>query len=204
MTKTKIFTLLFVPIIAFLGWRLAYGIYSQIKMAKDIEISEYQVIEKLKLIRAAQKEYFAKYNRYTGSWDTLAMFIEKDTVYNVSKRDVIIPRKPNDPRAYLGDSVRIVYDTLSSQLAKDKLFPADKFPNFDAKSLRFIPNLDNKEFELFAGEITSGKNKIKMQVIEVVDKYPMDKTRKEDDENPRRRFLRFGSRNEVTLSGNWE
>jgi cell division protein FtsB len=204
MTKTKIFTLLFVPIIAFLGWRLAYGVYSQIEMAENIEKSEFQVIEKLKLVRAAQKEYFAKYNRYTSSWDTLAMFIERDTVYNVSKRDVIIPRKPNDPRAYLGDSIKIVYDTLSSQIAKDKLFPADKFPSFDAKSLKFVPNLENKEFELFAGEIISGKNKIKMQVIEVVDKYPLDKSRKEDSENPRRRFLRFGSRNEVTLSGNWE
>jgi hypothetical protein len=204
MTKTKIFTLLFVPIIAFLGWRLAYGVYSQIEMAENIEKSEYQVIEKLKLIRAAQKEYFAKYNRYTNSWDSLALFIEKDIVYNVSKRDVIIPRKPNDPRAYLGDSIKIVYDTLSSQIAKDKLFPADKFPNFDSKSLKYIPNLENKEFELYASEIISGKNKIKMQVVEVVDKFPMDKSRKEDSENQRRRFLRFGSRNEVTLSGNWE
>ncbi|MCS6833710.1 MAG: hypothetical protein NZ521_09050, partial [Flammeovirgaceae bacterium] len=185
MTKTKIFTLLFVPIIAFLGWRLAYGVYSEIKKKEDIEKSEAAVIEKLKLIRAAQKEFFSKYNRYAGSWDTLEMFIENDIVYNVSKRDVIIPRKPKDPRYYLGDSVRIVYDTLGSEPAKTKLFPPDKFPNFDVKTLKYIPGTDNKQFELYAGQIVSGKQKIKMEVVEVVDKYPLDKTRKEDSPNPR-------------------
>jgi hypothetical protein len=43
-----------------------------------------------------------------------------------------------------------------------------------------------------------------VDVIEVIDPYPVDVTRSDKNDNPRRKFLRFGSMNEITLSGNWE
>jgi hypothetical protein len=41
-------------------------------------------------------------------------------------------------------------------------------------------------------------------VIEVVDVFPYDRTRSEDHGNRKRRYLRFGAKDEVTTTGNWE
>ena len=43
-----------------------------------------------------------------------------------------------------------------------------------------------------------------IDVIEVRDTDPVDPTRKEDNDGRNRKPLRFGSRTDVTTSGNWE
>ena len=43
-----------------------------------------------------------------------------------------------------------------------------------------------------------------VDVLEVIDPCPADPTRKESNDNRKRKYLRFGSRDEVTTTGNWE
>ncbi|MEN7548149.1 hypothetical protein AAG747_09520 [Rapidithrix thailandica] len=202
MTKTRLISFALIPLVIYLSYLLFNGINSEIELAKAIKNSEAKVIDKLKLIRSAEKAYFAKYDMYTDKWDSLIMFVNQDTFFITEKEEIIIQRKHDDPRAYLGDSVHVKIDTLGWEPMKEHLFPAEKFPNFNVNNLKFIPGTDNKVFEIFAGKIDKGG--VTVDVIEVVDKFPLDKSRSDENPNPRRWFLRFGSKTDVTTSGNWE
>jgi hypothetical protein len=205
MTKTRIFSISLIPVIIFLSYLLYRGIAGKIEEAEAIKRSEARVIERLKNIREAQRAYLSKYGRYTTSFDTLVNFVKTDSLYITQKREIIIPRNPKDPRYYLGDSIRVEIDTLGIEMVLSSVFPSEKFPNFNPDRLPFVPGYDpaeNKKFELFADKILKGR--LLVDVIEVVDPYPMDKTRSDKHPSPVRWRLRFGSRTETTTSGNWE
>ena len=207
MTKTRIFSISLIPIILFLGWLLFDGIASKIRLAEAIAADEQRVINKLKIIRDAEKAYLDKYGRYTTSFDTLIDFIQTDSLYIIEKSEIIIPRDRNDPLFYRGDSIRIELDTIGIEPVIGSVF-GENFKNYNWTKLdvipRFVndPNNQDKKFEIFADKIE--KSGVMIDVIEVIDKYPLDETRSDENEIPKRKFLRFGSRTEVTTSGNWE
>ncbi len=208
MIKIKIISYLLLPLVIFLGYKLYDGINEKVELDKAIQRSENIVKAKLKMIRSAQKAYLDKYGDYASEWEELERFVREDTIFNVEKVEIITPRKRNDPLYYTRtDSVRIEYDTIDFALAKEKLFPLEQYPTFDVENIRYVPNTNKKEFELFTAEVDKGG--VTVDVIEVVDKYPLDKTRYDfkngkPNKIPKRMFLRFGSRTEVTTAGNWE
>ncbi|MCS7005421.1 MAG: hypothetical protein NZM38_08850 [Cytophagales bacterium] len=223
MTKTKIFQLALIPIILLLGWLLFDGIKSEIDKAENIAKSEALVIARLKMIRDAQKAYFEVHTKYASSWDSLFHFINHGKMYNISRKERIVmssmDRNPKDPKYGLEDSVVVTYDTLGIIDAKTAIFPPDKYPDLKVEELKYVPDykgLTTKlyeerlkaegktrpEFELYAAQKTV--NGVPVSYVEVKDPYPLDKTRKDDNQIARRRLLRFGSREEVTISGNWE
>ncbi len=207
MTKTRIFSISLIPIILFLGWLLIDGIASKIRLAEAIAASEQKVINKLKLIRDAERAYLDRYDRYTSSFDTLINFIKTDSLYIVEKTEIIIPRDRNDPLFYRGDSIRIELDTIGVEPVVESVF-GEEYRDYNWEKLdvvpRFVNDPDNqdKKFEIFSDKIE--KSGVMIDVIEVVDKYPLDESRTDENEIPKRKFLRFGSRTEVTTSGNWE
>ncbi|WP_020526284.1 hypothetical protein [Flexithrix dorotheae] len=207
MTKTRIFSISLIPLIIFLSYLLFDGIAGKIQLAKEIAADEERVKNKLMLVRDAEKAYLAKYDEYTSSFDTLINFIKNDSIYITEQREIITEREFDDPRKYLGDSVRIEIDTIGIEPVIQNVF-GPKYANYNWDKLPIIPRFENdpanqdKRFEIFAGKVE--KSGVMIDVIEVVDKYPLDITRKEDSEIPKRRFIRFGSRTEVTTSGNWE
>ena len=83
-----------------------------------------------------------------------------------------------------------------------KIFPKSKYPNFDPDRIMYIPNQTDKKFEIYAGKTDKGG--VTVDVVEVVDKYPLDKKRNDDNQSRTRWFLRFGSKTDVTITGNWE
>ena len=201
--RIRIFTLLTSLIAVVLVVVLITSIKSKIDLAKEIDRSELDVIEKLKIIRKAEKAFLSSHGYYTSNWDSLISFIENDTLYNIEKREIITPRKPEDPLYYTGeDSVRFEYDTLGGDIVRNILFPEKEYSNFNSKDIKHIPNTNEKEFYIFTSKIIKGN--ILVDVIEVVDKYPLDETRSDKNESRKRWFLRFGSKNEVTTTGNWE
>lgn len=208
MTKTKLFTILMLPVVAFLGWGVFNSIYGTIKLSDDVKRSEEAVINKLKIIRIAETAFNAENKRFTANWDSLINFVKHDTIDTYEKREIIIPRQPSDPRFHLGDSIRIETRLVSRDPALEKLFPKDEYPNFNPDRLAYIPgtksdeNPDGLKFTIFAGTVKKGN--VNVSVVEVVDTYPMDKSRNEDAASPKRRFLRFGSKEDATTSGNWE
>ncbi|MEH0157030.1 hypothetical protein V6R21_23115 [Limibacter armeniacum] len=202
MTKTKILTLIMIPVTAFLAWRVYHSIADVIIEAKEIKVAEARVTEKLKQIRKAEVAYFNRYKTYTASWDTLIDFVETDTIFTVEKREIITPRTKNDPLYYTRtDSVRIEYDTIAREQALLALFPTEEYPKFSPERLPFVPGTD-KKFEIWAGNIEKGN--VAVPAVEVVDPAPRDPSRKDSNPSPTRWRLRFGSQTDATTSGNWE
>lgn len=74
-------------------------------------------------------------------------------------------------------------------------------PNVDVKNLHIVPG-SGKTFDIYTGKID--RNGLKVWVIEVKDPAPINPDRKETNEAKNRKPLGFGSRNDVTTSGNWE
>ncbi len=75
-------------------------------------------------------------------------------------------------------------------------------PNTDLTTLGDVPGQSSLKFEIFAGMVD--KSGLKVDVIEVKDPKPINPNRKESNEAKNRKPLRFGSRLDVSTSGNWE
>jgi hypothetical protein len=75
-------------------------------------------------------------------------------------------------------------------------------PNVDLKKIGEVPGLDGQKFNIFIGKVD--KNGVMVQVIEVRDPKPINPMRKESNEAKGRKPLHFGSKFDVTTSGNWE
>lgn len=196
MNKNKIISILLLVVSLVLGGYLVYSIKSSIDTKEQIARVEEKVQKKLEIIRKAEIGFQSAYGDYTDNWGTLANFIEADSFFITQKTETIIPL------SYGADSVVVTIDTLGTVPVMDSLFSHPKFVNYDFRALKFIPETDNAEFEIFADEIT--KSGVKVDVIEVRDTAPVNPKRKEDNDGRNRKPLRFGSRTDVTTSGNWE
>jgi len=75
-------------------------------------------------------------------------------------------------------------------------------PAIDIKNMGQVPMLPGKNFDIAVGKVD--KNGVMVQVIEVRDPRPVNPARKESNEAKNRKPLHFGSKFDVTTSGNWE
>ena len=148
------------------------------------------------LIRKAEIAYQAVNGNYTDNWDTLAAFINKGLFHITEKTEIIIPL------SYGADSVYVEIDTLGTMAVRDSLFAAPIYASYDFLQLKYIPETDDAEFEIFVAEIE--KSGVNVDVIEVKDTAPVNPARREDNDGRNRKPLRFGSRTDVTTNGNWE
>lgn len=194
MSLTKILTYVFLAVALILAYFLVDLIYSDIQHKKEIAEVEAQVINKLKIIREAEIAYKTVNGSYTSDWDKLISFMKEGDLYVIEKREEIIALD------YGADSLVEHFDTLDVVKVRDSLFSAVKYPTLDIDELATIPG-SGKKFLIFADKIT--KSNVTVDVVEVVDSAPIDNTRDEDHDIKHRRPLRFGSRTEITTSGNW-
>lgn len=195
--KNRVISIALLFVATALAAYLVYGIKSSIDEKDRIARVEDKVIKKLMTIRKAEIGFQAKYGDYTANWDSLANFIKVDSFFITEKSETIITL------AYGADSVIVDIDTLGTVSVMDSLFSTPEFVNYDFSKLKFIPeNKENKEFEIFTSRIE--KSGVKIDVIEVRDTDPVDPTRNEENDGRNRKPLRFGSRTDVTTSGNWE
>jgi hypothetical protein len=75
-------------------------------------------------------------------------------------------------------------------------------PNIDVRKIGEVPYIPGKMIDIYVGKLD--KNGLIVDVIEVIDPAPADKSRKESNENKIRKPLRFGSRLDASTAGNWE
>lgn len=75
-------------------------------------------------------------------------------------------------------------------------------PNIDLKKIGELPHMPGKNFDIYVGKVD--RNGVFVQVIEVKDPNPVNKSRKESNEQKNRKPLHFGSRIDVSTAGNWE
>lgn len=203
--KTKALSYVFLVVAIGLAFYLYRAVKGPMEEKARIEKAELLVQHKLELIRESQKAYIKTNNRYANKWEELITFVESGVIYNVELKEKAIPR-PDRP--WLGDSIAISKDTLEAIASKgyiaeelNKNCPTNKLKEFSATNLPFKTGTQEK-FEMYTGKIPMGGAMV--DIIEVKDPNPIDKTRKEDHDLPDRRNLRFGSKDEVSTSGNWK
>jgi len=114
--KTRIFSIGLMLVAIMLGAYLVYQIKGTIDEETRIEQSEKLIIEKLMLIRDAEKAYTNVYGSYTGNWDTLMNFIEHGQ-YPITKRTETVIEL-----AYGVDSSVVTIDTIEVIPAKQYIF----------------------------------------------------------------------------------
>ncbi|MEN8250960.1 MAG: hypothetical protein ABFS32_18655 [Bacteroidota bacterium] len=113
---TRLFSIFFMLVAIGLGAFLVLRIKSTIDEEKAIKDSEALIIDKLMLIRDAEKAYQSVYGVYTNSWDTLINFIENGQ-YPITKRTEHIVQLD-----YGADSTWIEIDTLEIIPVREYIF----------------------------------------------------------------------------------
>lgn len=116
MNLTRILSIVLFLISLALAYYLFDSINSTIVFREKIASTEGQIIDKLAVIREAQKVFLETNGRYTASWDTLINFIETATLPILVKTETIIPL------SYGVDSVKVTIDTIGTISARDKIF----------------------------------------------------------------------------------
>jgi len=189
-----------------LGYYLYRSVAGPMEEKERIEKNEKLVVQKLELIRECQKAHLKRNGEYAKSWNKLSAWIDKGEVYNIQIVERSLGVDPTKP--WEGEQVEYKNDTLEVIPAKKfilaelkKNVPANPTKDFDSKSISY--KIGTKEqFKLFTAKIPLGGTQV--DVIEVTDPNPIDKTRKEDHDLANRRPLKFGSRDEVSTSGSWQ
>ena len=191
MNLTKTLTIAFFLLAVVVGYFLYDSINATIEKEKEIERVERMVKARLGLIRDVQVAYQSTHGNYADTWEKLIAYADTGKIYLIQKTEKITILN------YGAEKSEFIYDTLGVVNVKDSLFAA----GFDVSKLPELPHAGGKFFSLYAKDsIRSGVN---VDYIEVVDTFPFDKTRKEDSEIKNRRPLRFGSKTDITVSGNW-
>jgi hypothetical protein len=111
----------------------------------------------------------------------------------------------NQPFIEDGEVAALEPVKVGDQITKGKLlvsyFNYAYDPNTDISKIGYKPGSDIM-FDIYVGVVD--KSGVPVQVIEVKDPSPDDPSRKESNEQKPRKPLRFGSRVDVSTSGNWE
>ncbi len=197
-------------VIALLGYVIYNSIQEPIEFEKTKKKRYMPVLKKLEDIRISEIAYKDVNGHYTDDFDDLVSFIDTAEFVITQSRDT----------SYLDEEYKEIYgvdkyvpdviiDTLGFSSVKDSLFKdTDRY-----KEMMYIPNTDKKEkFELDAGAIIVNDNDIpvfearvdKAIILEGLNKnlieIEKEKQSVDDINGP---YIKVGSMNRVTDSGNW-
>lgn len=194
MNLTKVLSLVFFIVAAYLGYLLWKGVDDVVEAEKRVALLEAATIEKLEMLRDAQLAYQASNGKYAGTWDSLKTFIETGTIWIVQRTETT---KLLD---YGAEEIKVSFDTLGSVNVMDSLFNAKKFPDFKLDLLPVVPGSGGKQFEFFANKIEKTGGYM-VNVFEVRDPSPINPKRRA---NNNEKALRVGSRTDASTEGNWK
>ena len=194
MNLTKVLSLVFFAIAAFLGYLLWKGVDDVVEEEKRVARLEAATIEKLEMLRDAQLAYQASNGKYASTWDSLKMFIENGTIWIVQRTETT---KLLD---YGAEETKVTFDTLGSVSVMDSLFSVTKRPDFKLVLLPVVPGSGGKQFEFFANKIEKTGGYM-VNVFEIRDPSPVNPKRKA---NNNEKALRVGSRTDASTYGNWK
>jgi hypothetical protein len=137
-------------VLAYLVWE---SIQTPIRFNKEKDKRYAATIQRLKDIRTAQVAFKDEYGRFTASFDSLIDFVDNGSMKVVKAIGSI----PDDllaqgwTEAIALKEGLITRDTIKIAI-KDTLFADD----FIAADLRFVPFIENAEFEMATGNILTG------------------------------------------------
>lgn len=143
-----------IVVLAYLIWE---SIQTPIRFNKEKNKRYAATIQRMKDIRTAQLAFKDEYGRFTGNFDTLITFIEKDSLKFVkaegSISDELLAQGWTEEIAVKEGLIK--RDTIKIAV-RDTLFAAD----FSAKNLWKIPFTQNDSIQLAATKIDVSKTKV--------------------------------------------
>ena len=194
MNLTKVLSLVFFAVAAFLGYMLWKGVNDVVEEEKRIALLEAAAIEKLGMLRDAQLAYQASNGKYASTWDSLKTFIQTGQIWLVERKETT---KLLD---YGAEETTVTFDTLGSVKVIDSLFNARKYPDFNIDLLPVVPGTGGKQFEFFAAKVEKTGGYM-VNVFEIRDPAPVNPARRA---NNNEKALRVGSRTDASTEGNWK
>lgn len=145
-----------------LAYLLFESIQEPIRFNREVKKREDPTIQKLKDIRKAEEFYKAKYNVYTGNFDTLIGFVKHDSLPIImaigSIPDSLYNLGVTEKKAI---EMGIIIRDTSYVSVLDSIFP----PNYQIDSLRYVPFAGSEQFFLGAAELETA-SKVKVKVFE--------------------------------------
>lgn len=139
-------------LIVVIGYFVVESIMKPIRFEKEKNKRYDLTIQRLKDVRTAQVAYRSRYNKYTGSFDTLITFLKQG--------EFKVVKQIGSEDDSLAVALKKVYRDTIRVAVRDSLFK-----NFPVDSLRFVPFSGGAQFELAAGELETG-SKVKVKVFE--------------------------------------
>jgi hypothetical protein len=209
----KVIQPILIVLIIVLGYLVVESIMRPIRFQRLVNEREQAVISKLMDIREAQKAYKDVYKKFTGSFDTLEMFLKNDS-FTVTKAIGTIPEEwleqlGLEKAREKAIKEKVIVRETSRRQVLDSLFGG----TYAIDSIRYVPYTENKPFEIKSNQILTSSN-LMVQVVEVKSYYDdiLEGLNKQliinykDQRVTLTGFpgIKFGSLEEGTLSGNWE
>lgn len=196
-------------LIVLLGYYNYKAIYGPVEFNKIKEKRYAKVIDNLQDIRKSQLAHKEVTNTYAPTFDSLVRFLDTAKFTITQRRDTTYLdeefKKIYKVDKYIDD---FVIDTLAFVSVRDSLFKdSDRY-----KTMHFIPYTDGKVFSLEAGKL-----KLKTATVSVFEVKADKKLILSDLDNDlviqelqtvsvdgvNGRYIKVGSMNEVSTSGNW-
>ncbi len=137
---SKIIAFVLLLLSLYLAYRLVFGIKADIDFTTYIKENEGKVIERLKLIREAEKVYQEVNGQFTSDFDKLIAFVDTATYYITSKREEVISLD------YGADSSIFHIDTIGTTSVRDRVF----------KEYFYVTAADTGVFQGFSIELNAG------------------------------------------------
>lgn len=145
---------------------LVFVIYKQINtpitFENDTKVRKAAVIERIKDIRAAERAFKLKYQRFTADFDTLIAFVLNDSIIGERK---IVDEYDSVAMAMLKKAGKKNSEKFTVAVI-DTIFSPRKLSAEDVRNLRYIPGTGNQtEYILEAGKLET-ESKMVIPVIE--------------------------------------
>ena len=152
---------------------LVYVIYEQIsppiKFDDELKAKKAQVIARIKDIRTAQRAFKSKYQRFTGSFDTLTNFILQDTLELERK---IVDEDDSVAMAQLKKMGKKNVEKFKIAVI-DTIFSPKRLSKQDVEQLRYIPGTDDKAQYIMEAGIITTESKVVIPIVECRAPYKM-------------------------------
>ena len=197
-------------VIIFLAYLTFNAVYEPLQFNKVKEKRYTKVIKNLKDIRNAELAHQEVTGQFQGDWDKLVRFVDTAEFAITQRRDTTLLDEEYKKTYGVDQYIeKVIVDTLGFVPVKDSLFKGNE-ERYRTMMNVPIEGVDAK-FELEAGTITKGENKIPVfeaKVAKAVVLSDKDKTlilqenevQSVDDVNGR--YISVGSMTEVSTSGN--
>ena len=135
-------------------------IHTPLKFEQQLKERNAEVIVKLKDIRAAERAFKSKYQRFTSDFDSLINFILTDSLEMERK---LVDEDDSVAMAKLKKMKKKNIEKYNIAVI-DTIFNPRKLSKEQIQNLRYIPHTNNMEFILEAGAVDKGN--VKVPVVE--------------------------------------